>query len=274
MKGKTYKRKEGWVVISDDEWYWSAKGYKKRKQEIPIHPDYVGYFLSEGMEVEFEPQDYPDGEYAVIEIPEDYVIPEEEEAVEIIPEPVMEEEPYIEETPPEPEPIIEEPVKESLEEIIIEEEPVNIIEVPEEKKSIRKLKKVEKKNSFLTKSRIIRITIICALLTQINHAASLFYLLSDATTFSFIMSWVFAVSLESSIYIFTMFGKRNTAIFFGFVSWAVNILHYWFEIGLTQKFVAMNIISPIIPITIYFYSELIQEDRERQDQEELLEEVN
>lgn len=269
MKGKAYKKKEGWVVISNEDWYWSAKGYKKRKQEIPIHPDYVGYFLSDGMEVDFEPHDYPDGlEYAVIEVPEDYTIPEEDVLIEEEQEEIVQKEEVVIIDKEEP-PVIEEVV----EEIIIMEQPVQILDTPkEEKKLIRKLKKVENKNSFLTKGRIIRITIICALLTQINHAASLFYLLSDATTFSFIMSWVFAVSLESSIYIFTMFGKRNTAIFFGFVSWAVNILHYWFEIGLTQKFVAMNIISPIIPITIYFYSELIQEDREREELEEVQEE--
>jgi hypothetical protein len=113
----------------------------------------------------------------------------------------------------------------------------------------------------MDKRTLIRITIICALLTQINHAAHVFYILSSPGTYSLIMSWVFAVSLEASVYLFTMYGKKNTAIFFGIVSWSVNILNYWFEAGFTQQFVAMNIISPIIPITIYFYSELIQKER-------------
>jgi hypothetical protein len=114
----------------------------------------------------------------------------------------------------------------------------------------------------IDKKTIIRFTIICALLTQISHAASLFFLIGgEDTTFAIVMSWIFAVSLESSIYIFTMYGKRNTAIFFGLISWAINILYYWFEVGFTQKFVAMNIISPIIPITIYYYSELIQQEK-------------
>jgi hypothetical protein len=114
----------------------------------------------------------------------------------------------------------------------------------------------------IDKKTVIRITIICALLTQISHAASLFFLIGgENTLFATVMSWIFAISLEFSIYIFTIYGKRNTAIFFGLVSWAINILYYWFEIGFTQKFVAMNIISPIIPITIYFYSELIQQEK-------------
>jgi hypothetical protein len=114
----------------------------------------------------------------------------------------------------------------------------------------------------IDKKTVIRITIICALLTQISHAANLFFLIGgEDTLFATVMSWIFAISLEFSIYIFTIYGKRNTAIFFGLVSWAINILYYWFEIGFTQKFVAMNIISPIIPITIYFYSELIQQEK-------------
>lgn len=239
MKGKAHKRKNGWVVTPIDDWYWSPSGYRKRKQDIPIHEDYVNSSLYNGLEVEFDTFiDKVQGtECAKVEIPEEVVIEEEKGDI-----------------PPEssPEPII-------IEEVIT---PV-IIEEPKQIETVKNKinMEMETNESFFTKNRLIRITIICALLTQINHAASLFYLLSDQSTFSYVMSWVFAVSLESSIYIFTMFGKRNTALFFGLVSWAVNILHYWFEVGFTQKFVAMNIISPIIPITIYFYSELIQQER-------------
>jgi hypothetical protein len=108
---------------------------------------------------------------------------------------------------------------------------------------------------------LIRITILFALITQISHAAYIYYTLSNGGLFEQIMSWIFAVSLETSIFIFTMAGKRNTAIFFGLISWSVNILSYWFEIGFTQKFVAMNVVSIIIPITIFFYSELIKSDK-------------
>ena len=108
---------------------------------------------------------------------------------------------------------------------------------------------------------LIRITILFALITQISHAAYIYYTLSNGGLFEQIMSWVFAVSLETSIFIFTMAGKRNTAIFFGLISWSINILSYWFEMGFTQKFVAMNVISIIIPITIFFYSELIKSDK-------------
>jgi hypothetical protein len=108
---------------------------------------------------------------------------------------------------------------------------------------------------------LIKITILFALMTQISHASYVYYTLSNGGMFEQIMSWVFAVSLETSIFIFTMAGRRNTAMFFGIISWSVNILSYWFEAGFTQKFVAMNVISIIIPITIFFYSELIKSEK-------------
>jgi len=117
----------------------------------------------------------------------------------------------------------------------------------------------------MNKRNIIRFVIICALLTQMSHAASVFYLIGEKGDFADIMSWVFAVSLETSIYVFTMYGKRNTALFFGIIAWAINLLYYWQHPGLTKEFVAMNVISPIIPITIFFYSELIKNERELQN---------
>jgi len=111
--------------------------------------------------------------------------------------------------------------------------------------------------------KIIIVTICFALLTQITHASDVFYNISRQTTLDYLISWVFAFSLESSILIFTLLGKRNTAIFFGLVSWLINLLYYWIAIGFTQKFVAMNIISLIIPITIVYYSELIKTDKRK-----------
>ena len=111
--------------------------------------------------------------------------------------------------------------------------------------------------------KIIITTICFALLTQITHASDVFYGISHQTTLDYIISWIFAFSLESSILIFTLLGKRNTAIFFGLISWIINLLYYWFGFGFNQKFVAMNVISLIIPVTIFFYSELIKTDKRK-----------
>jgi hypothetical protein len=104
--------------------------------------------------------------------------------------------------------------------------------------------------------KFILITIGFALLTQITHASEVFYMISKKTDLDYIISWIFAFSLECSILIFTLIGKRNTAVFFALISWTINLLYYWFDFGFTQNFVAMNVISLIIPITILFYSEI------------------
>ena len=110
--------------------------------------------------------------------------------------------------------------------------------------------------------KLIRIVLLLALTTQITHAAWVFNEISKDNTslLSEIMSYVFAVSLESSIYIFTMAGKKKTAGSFAIISTALNILYYWFTIGFTFQFMAMMLISPIIPITIWYYSELIDDN--------------
>lgn len=112
----------------------------------------------------------------------------------------------------------------------------------------------------MSKKFLIRITIIGALLTQVSHASEVFYLLSNKTLLDQVISWIFAISLETSIFIFTMYGKKKIATFFGVISCFINLLVYWYEVDFTQNFVGMLIISPIIPITIYYYSELIDEE--------------
>lgn len=74
----------------------------------------------------------------------------------------------------------------------------------------------------MNKKILIRVTIIFALITQVSHASELFYLLSGKNMFSEIMSWDDTEDL--------------------------------------QKFTGMLLISPIIPLTIYFYSELIENE--------------
>jgi hypothetical protein len=81
------------------------------------------------------------------------------------------------------------------------------------------------------------------------------------------MSYVFAISLETSIFIFTMEAKVRIAIFFAVVSTLINLLYYWIQVGFTLEFWSMVVISPIIPTTIYYYSELITDDRDKKAQE-------
>jgi len=123
--------------------------------------------------------------------------------------------------------------------------------------------------------RLVRFVIVFALLTQVTHAAWVFENISrtKGNQWDFLMSYVFAVSLETSIFIFTMEAKIRTAVFFAVVSTLINLLYYWIQVGFTLEFWSMVVISPIIPITIYYYSELITEDNNKKDAD-LMPELN
>jgi hypothetical protein len=107
---------------------------------------------------------------------------------------------------------------------------------------------------------LINIVIVLALLTQVSHASYVFNIISQTPdqTFTKIISWVFAISLETSIFIFTMYSRTKTATMFAFISTLINVLYYWYSPGFSLEFVAMLIISPVIPLTIWNYSELIK----------------
>jgi len=115
------------------------------------------------------------------------------------------------------------------------------------------------------RNMLVNVVVILALLTQVTHAAWVFLRISrePGTWHEQVMSYVFAVSLELSIFIFTIFSKKRTATFFAVVSTLINLLYYWFTVAFTLEFCAMVVISPIIPVTIWFYSELIDEINHR-----------
>jgi hypothetical protein len=64
--------------------------------------------------------------------------------------------------------------------------------------------------------------------------------------------------LEMSIFIFTMYSRSKTATMFAVISTMINLLYYWYKPGFTLEFIGMIIISPVIPLTIWNYSELIK----------------
>lgn len=114
----------------------------------------------------------------------------------------------------------------------------------------------------MKRQHLIRIAILSALFTQISHAANVFSSIDKGETNWFEMSlpYVFALSLELSIYIFTLYGMKKVATWFAVISFFINILYYWKEPALNFAFVAMVIISACIPLTIWFYSDLLQVD--------------
>lgn len=112
----------------------------------------------------------------------------------------------------------------------------------------------------MNKMLLIRITIIMALITQVSHAAYLFAKISKTSNswVDIALSYTFAISLELSIYIFTIENKKSVATFFAVVSVLINLLYYW-NFKFDQFFYASILISFIMPITIWNYSDLIKD---------------
>lgn len=115
---------------------------------------------------------------------------------------------------------------------------------------------------------IVNLVIVMALATQVSHAAWVFNDIGkpDDGTLPW-MGWVFALSLEASIFVFTIYSRRGVATFFAVVSTMVNLLYYWIAVSLSHRFFAMLVISPIIPITIYYYSELVAMLRAKEEED-------
>jgi hypothetical protein len=113
--------------------------------------------------------------------------------------------------------------------------------------------------------KLIRFVIVLALITQVSHAAWVFGNISQtkAAILDEVMNYVFAISLELSIFIFTIKGKLKIATFFAVISTLINLLYYWFKIAFSLEFCSMLVISPIIPTTIYFYSDLVTSIQDR-----------
>lgn len=115
---------------------------------------------------------------------------------------------------------------------------------------------------------VVNLVIVMALATQVSHAAWLFNDIGKPNDGTLPwMGWVFALSLETSIFIFTVYGRKGVATFFAVVSTLINLLYYWIEAAVSYKFFAMLVISPIIPTTIWYYSELITLLRAREEED-------
>lgn len=115
---------------------------------------------------------------------------------------------------------------------------------------------------------VVNLVIVMALATQVSHAAWLFNDIGKPNDGTLPwMGWVFALSLETSIFIFTVYGRKGVATFFAVVSTLINLLYYWIEAAVSYKFFAMLVISPIIPTTIWYYSELITLLRAKEEED-------
>jgi hypothetical protein len=100
-----------------------------------------------------------------------------------------------------------------------------------------------------TITNLIKLVCTLAIFSQITHAKEVYFLLSHEsdTMINEIFSYIFAISLELSILVFTLNGMVTKARFFAVISILINVIYYYYEIDVTQKFLGSMIVSFIIP---------------------------
>ena len=115
---------------------------------------------------------------------------------------------------------------------------------------------------YFTITNLIKLVCTLAIFSQITHAKEVYFMLSHEpdTLINEIFSYIFAVSLELSILVFTLNGMVTKARFFAVISILINVIYYYYAIDLSQKFFGSMIVSFVIPITILFYSDLFNKD--------------
>lgn len=114
----------------------------------------------------------------------------------------------------------------------------------------------------MKKQALLKTALVAALFTQVSHSAHVFASISSEKN-DVITPYVFAFAIELSIYVFAMYGKRTIATYFALASFLTNVLYYWKAPGMTFDFVAMLVLSCLVPAIIWFYSELIKEQTEQ-----------
>lgn len=120
---------------------------------------------------------------------------------------------------------------------------------------------------YLTIANLIKLVCTLAIFSQITHAKEVYFMLSheNDTIVNEVFSYIFAISLELSILVFTLNGMVTKARFFAVISILINVIYYYYAIDMSQKFFGSMIVSFIIPITILFYSDLFNMNNLIQD---------
>ena len=102
---------------------------------------------------------------------------------------------------------------------------------------------------------------IASVMVQLPHSYHVFESLSKIPGFWGILQAVlFAVVIDLALLFYTLRNRRDISLFFAAVMVLINGIYYFDMIGFSARFAAAVIISFVIPVSVYFYSEEIKEE--------------
>ena len=103
---------------------------------------------------------------------------------------------------------------------------------------------------------------LVSIIGQAPHSYFVIHAISQITGFWAIFQGViFALAIDASLIFYTLRGRKDIARVFAVAMFLINLLYYWPLLGWSSQFFGGVLISFLLPLSIYHYSEEIKEDK-------------
>lgn len=116
-----------------------------------------------------------------------------------------------------------------------------------------------------------------SVLVQSFHSFTVFYGVSElkGNAWGIAQAVLFAVIVDLAILFYTVRGNLRVTWMFAFVMVLINAYYYYTHLGFSFAFVMGVLLSFVLPVSVYFYSEEIGDDPESdsEDSEELISQI-
>lgn len=115
------------------------------------------------------------------------------------------------------------------------------------------------------KSNNFAITIaILSVLVQSFHSFSVFYRLSSIqdTVWGIMQAVMFSLVIDLAILFYTVRKNVKVTWMAGFVMVLINVFYYYTHLGISFELIMGGLLSLVIPVSVYYYSEEIEDEIE------------
>jgi len=102
---------------------------------------------------------------------------------------------------------------------------------------------------------------IVSILGQAPHSYFVIHSISQISGFwAILQGIVFALAIDASLIFYTLRGRKDIARVFAVAMFLINLLYYWPLLAFSAQFAGGVLISFLLPLSIYHYSEEIKDN--------------
>lgn len=124
---------------------------------------------------------------------------------------------------------------------------------------------------YLRSSRFALLVAIVSMLVQTPHSFTAFYNTSAIRdSWGIAQALTFAIVIDLAIIFYTLRKRTDIAVGAALVMFIINAYYYWSAWGISWSFGFGCFLAGIIPISVYFYSEEIEEEGAPDERDEQL----